>query len=114
MINANAIAIAGGAVAASLVDVLTDKGLLTEDEAASVRAKALRRAMPMRRSASSPICWWGCREGAANSEAGQPRSIRRRRWDALPMLEHIVGIERRFDPLQPREILAPIGRRPVG
>jgi hypothetical protein len=46
MINANAIAIAGGAVAASLVDVLTDKGLLTEDEAASVRAKALQLLTP--------------------------------------------------------------------
>jgi hypothetical protein len=46
MINANAIAIAGGAIAASLVDVLTDKGLLTEDEAASVRAKALQLLTP--------------------------------------------------------------------
>jgi len=45
MINANAIAIAGGAIAASLVDVLTDKGL-TEDEAASVRAKALQLLTP--------------------------------------------------------------------
>lgn len=42
MINANAIAIAGGAIATSLVDVLTGKGLLTEDEAASVRARALQ------------------------------------------------------------------------
>lgn len=46
MINANAIAIAGGAVAASLVDTLTDKGLLTEDEAASVRARALQLLTP--------------------------------------------------------------------
>lgn len=46
MINANAIAIAGGAMAASLVDVLTDKGLLTDDEAASVRAKALQFLTP--------------------------------------------------------------------
>jgi hypothetical protein len=46
MINANAIAIAGGAIAASLVDVLTAKGLLTEDEAASVRAKALQLLTP--------------------------------------------------------------------
>lgn len=46
MINANAIAIAGGAMAASLVDILTDKGQLTEDEAASVRAKALQLLTP--------------------------------------------------------------------
>jgi hypothetical protein len=46
MINANAIAIAGGAVAASLVDALIDKGLLTEDEAASVRARALQLLTP--------------------------------------------------------------------
>jgi hypothetical protein len=46
MINANSIAIAGGAIAASLVDVLTDKGLLSKDEAASVRAKALQFLTP--------------------------------------------------------------------
>jgi hypothetical protein len=46
MINANAISIAGGAVAFSLVDVLTAKGLLTEDEAASVGAKALQFLTP--------------------------------------------------------------------
>jgi hypothetical protein len=46
MVNANAIAIAGGAIAASLIDVLTDKGLLTSDEAASVSARALNLLTP--------------------------------------------------------------------
>ena len=31
MVNANSIAIAGGAIAASLIDLLTSKGLLTSD-----------------------------------------------------------------------------------
>jgi hypothetical protein len=46
MINANSIAIAGGAIAFSLVEVLADKGLLTKDEAASVGAKALHFLTP--------------------------------------------------------------------
>jgi hypothetical protein len=46
MINANAIAIAGGAVAASLIEALTDKGLLTQDEAARVGARALHLLTP--------------------------------------------------------------------
>jgi hypothetical protein len=46
VINANSIAIAGGAIAFSLVDVLTEKGLLTKDEAARVGAKALQFLTP--------------------------------------------------------------------
>jgi hypothetical protein len=46
MVNANAIAIAGGAIAASLIDTLTSKGLLTADEAAALGARALMLLTP--------------------------------------------------------------------